>query len=508
MCDAADCFRPRISRVALAVEVRSGRPPHSSSCRAGRVPGLVLVAVCAGMMTHGCVRFRPLALDPSQNAVGLENRCLDDPGLGSFMEENGVRGAWPRESWDLRSLTLAAFYFSPELELARSRWRTIRAGLQSAAQRPNPALSLAPLYDSTTLIPSPWILLSSLQIPIETAGRRSYRMARARSLSEAAALDIVSAAWSMRTRLRATLVDLFAARERERIFSTRQALLEEGLKLLGGQLQAGAVSAAELMQGRIAVDAARLDTQAARGRLAQARIALAETIGLTAHALDGVRVSFEGLDRTPPDLNTAAARRRALLSRADILAALSRYRAAEAALRLEIARQYPNLRLGPAYEFDQGDNKWGVEMALELPLFNRNRGPIGEAEARRAQSAAGFNALQARVLAEIDSAIAAYRSTIRELQSAEELLSGMEKQETRLRGRFDAGDIARGELINGRLLLASARLTRLEVLAGAQRSLGRVEEALQSPLSSPLERDSLTRVAGPGEDAGPSRGRP
>ena len=48
------------------------------------------------------------------------------------------------------------------------------AGTITAGERPNPTLSVAPGFNSTTAIPSPWIMTPSLDIPIETAGKRGY----------------------------------------------------------------------------------------------------------------------------------------------------------------------------------------------------------------------------------------------------------------------------------------------------------------------------------------------
>ena len=40
-------------------------------------------------------------------------------------------------------------------------------------------------------------------------------------------------------------------------------------------------------------------------------------------------------------------------------------------LYAEIARQYPDLRVGPGYEYDQGLNKWAVVgVSIELPVLN------------------------------------------------------------------------------------------------------------------------------------------
>src|SRR5204863_2457362 len=107
------------------------------------------------------------------------------------------------------------------------------------------------------------------------------------------------------------------------------------------------------------------------------------------------------------ELASDEARQQALLGRPDILAALADYAAAEASLRIEIAKQYPDIHLTPGYQFDQGEHKWSLGIAAELPVLNQNQGPIAEALARREESAARFAALQAKVLAEIDRGLAA-----------------------------------------------------------------------------------------------------
>jgi outer membrane protein TolC len=98
----------------------------------------------------------------------------------------------------LESLTLAAFYLSSELDVARAQWGTAQAALRTAGQRPNPTLSVSPQYDATTVTPSPWVGAFNLEIPIETAGKRGHRMAQAQHLSDAAELHIAATAWQVR----------------------------------------------------------------------------------------------------------------------------------------------------------------------------------------------------------------------------------------------------------------------------------------------------------------------
>lgn len=454
--------------------------------RVRRAVGAVLLVALAGATLAGCVRYHAQPLVAAKVAADYESRSLAEAGLRGFLETNRVTGEWPRRVWELESLTLAAFYFSPELDLARAQWGTARAGLRTAGQRPNPTLTASPQYNATTLTPSPWVAAFNLDIPIETAGKRGHRLTQAQHLSDAAKLNIAATAWQVRGKLRRALVDLCAADALERLLFAQRAALEQGVKLLEAQLAAGAVSPAEVTRERIALDTTRLAAQDAKRQRAESRVALAEAIGVPVAALASVEISFAGLDRVPPAPDTPATRRQALLNRADVLAALSDYAASEAALRLEVAKQYPDLHLNPGYEFDQGDNKWGVGLSLELPVLNRNQGPIAEAAAHRTESAARFNALQARVLAEIDRGMAAYRGALEKSVTADSLLANLEQQERSLHRRFEAGDVSRSEVIAGQVELATARLAHADALAKAQQALGQLEEALQSPVLLPV----------------------
>src|SRR5437667_170854 len=141
---------------------------------------------------------------------------------------------------------------------------------------------------------------------------------------------------------------------------------------------------------------------------AEARSQLAEAVGLPSSALTDIELSFDGLDQFPTELTSAEVRRQAALSRTDLLAALAEYAASQSALQLEIAKQYPDLHLGPGYQLDQTDNKWSLGATLTLPVLNQNQGAIAEAKARREEAAARFVALQAQAVGEIDRAVAGY----------------------------------------------------------------------------------------------------
>lgn len=449
-----------------------------------RILSCVLLAVGLGT---GCARFHPQPLAPEKNATEFEARSLADAGLRAFIETNlhGSLPAWPLASWDFTNLTLAGFYYHPDLDVARAKWAVATAGKKTAAERPNPSVSVAPGYNTTTHVPSPWLVTATLDIPIETAGKRGYRMAQAAQLSEAARLNIASVAWQVRSRVHRSMAELYAAVEMESLMRTQQVIQAENVRLLERQHQAGAISAFELTQARLAADASRLTLRDAERQSAEARVQLADAIGVPTRAFEAVKLSFDGLNQLPAEAPPADARRQALLHRSDILGALAEYAASQSALQLEIAKQYPDVHLNPGYEFDQGDNKWSIGLSVTLPILNQNQGAIAEAAAKRTEAAANFNALQARTVAEIDRAVAAYHAALLKQADADALLANVRKQEQTAQAMLDAGEISRSDLVALRVQLSASAQARLEALAKAQQALAQLEDALQSPLGLP-----------------------
>jgi outer membrane protein TolC len=370
------------------------------------------------------------------------------------------------------------------MDVARAQWGVARGGRITAGERPNPSLNPVVGYNATSPRSevTPWIPEISLEIAIETAGKRGYRIAEARSLSEAARWNILSAAWEVRSRLRGALLEAYAAGERETLLSGAQKLQAEIVRILELQKEAGEVSVYDLTLARVSLDGSRLAAIEAARAKEEAMARLAAALGLPRRALDGVNFSFDSFRRPEPEIPAGEVRRHAVVNRSDILAALSEYAASQSALQLEIAKQYPDIRLGPGYQLDQTDGKWTIGLAFDLPILSRNRGPIAEAEARRMESAARFLALQSRVIGELDAAVEDCRSALLKALAADDLLTNLTRQEAAARTRREVGEISKLELVGVQIELNAGAEARLEALVQAQEAVGRLENAAQSPL--------------------------
>jgi len=436
----------------------------------------------------GCAHFHSQPIFPEKTAALLDARRLEDAGLKKFLEQNLGHELKDCKNWDLRELTLAAFYFHPGLEVARAQWVVASAGLRTAGTRPNPSVSVTPGYD--TQIPgnySPWLVPVIFDLPIETAGKRGKRMAEAEKNAEVARWNFVSASWQIRNGVRVSLLEFKIAERRAGLLQEQLAEQKQIVKLLHERFEAGEISRPEATIAQIALNKTQLDLGDAQSKRAEARARLGEAIGLTDAALQGEGLNFDFVTPDAKALTSAEARGVALRSRADILAALAGYAAAEADLRLQIAKQYPDLHLGPAYAWNTGsagDNQWSLGATLELPILDQNQGPIAEAEARRKLAGAQFLALQSQVVGEIDRAVAGFRVAQEQLQAGNELLATEQQQRKSTEAQLKAGGGDPLDVLAAQLELSNASLAQLDNEARLQNAFGALENALQRPADS------------------------
>jgi cobalt-zinc-cadmium efflux system outer membrane protein len=437
----------------------------------------LIVAAC-GLLLGGCASMPvpPRSLSVETSAASLTERSLRDPALHRFLADN--LGRDPGETWDFESLAWSAFYFHPSLGVARAQWTTAQAVERTAAQRPNPTLTLTPGYNFAHEAGiSPWMPAINLDFLLPTSNKRQLQQAIARSDTEAVRLAVVSAAWQVRADLRRGLLDHSVATARAGALHRQAEVQRSLLKLLEERYAAGSVAVTEVSLVRMALLRAEAAAADAQGQEILARTRAAVALGLTSRALEGVHLPSAPVATTPAE----EARTAALHARSDILAALAKYNSAQLALELEVAKRVPDFHLGPGYQWDQGANKWTLALAFELPLFHRNEAPIAEATARREEAAAQFTLVQSQVIAAIDTAVAQQEAARLQRTNAQKLRAELQAQQARVRQRVDLGGADQVELQTAQNDLIAAELALVDADNAAAAASGQLEDALQVP---------------------------
>jgi len=436
--------------------------------------GVLFLAGCAAQ------RYRPAPIVAGASALRLQSRNLADSGLRLFVEKNLGHpvSPWPPATWDLQALSLAALYFNPALDSARARVAGTEAALITAGARPNPTLSISPG------VPTPYLLTLDFAIPIETAGKRGYRKQAARDLDQASRFDLADSAWTVTSGVRAALLNYILASQALDLFRSEETVRQEQANILEKILSAGEITRQSVDLARIELSKSHLAVSTTEGQIDEARAALAAAVGIPVAGLRGAQFSWPGLDNPPSaeSLSAEEVQRDAVVNRLDIRRALAQYAAAEAGLQLEIAKQYPDINIGPGYTYEEKHSFFTMVASSTVPLFNRNQGPIAEAEARRTEAAAAFVERQAQVIARSERALAVYKGALKELAEAESLRKLQENQAQITQQAIRSGTDIRLSLDSVEIQVWLLARVRLDALARAQRALGELEDAVQSPL--------------------------
>jgi len=445
-----------------------------TSVRAAKRLSVLLVLPLAG-----CATYRARPIHPETSARALAARRLSDPRLLRFLAIEDHRAGPPR--WNLETLTLVATYERPDMPLATAELGAARAREITAAELPNPTLSLQPTYNTTTTVPSPWKVGPVVSFLIRSFGVRPALIARARAQAQAAREAIAATAWQLRGRVRGALLALWSAQRAAALSRRVLAVASRYQDAVAQRYRAGMVSAATLTAATLGEEQAQLAAAASERRLRLARAGLATALGVPVAALHDVSLDWEGISHPQRPGQLGPLIQAALIQRPDVLAALARYRASEADLRLAIARQYPFIDIGPGYHYDQGDNKFILAVSLPLPILNQNQGPIAQARAARRVAAAQFRATQAQVLGEIERAQTDWTASAAELASARQVRASAVNVLARRRSEFAAGQIGQLRLLGAEEAFVEAEQGSLAASMHERAALGELEAALHHP---------------------------
>lgn len=448
---------------------------------------LRMALFCLAASTAGCqfVSYQAKPIQAEQNTQQFQQRNPTSQDFYAYLQtlDIGVQ-QFPISQWDRDLLSYCALFYHPDLDVARAQWKAAQATQITAGQRPELKAGGFVGRDGE----SPWTYGLGIDIYIETAGRREIRLDRAKNLTEAARINIAQTAWNVRSRAMRSLLQYQYNVQLTELLKQEFALRKDMVDILQKRLDAGIASNVELNNARIFAQKTEQAYVTELGRQPALQAALASDLGLPLNQLNGMNIASMTLNADAAgSSNDAIAdikslQSYALLNRLDIRAALAKYEAAEASLRLEIAKQYPDFVLTPSYVFEQGDRIWTLGLNSLLTLLNRNRGLIAEATALREVEAAQFYALQTRVIRQIEMQQSTVFSVQENVKRAEQVLQVQSQRFKQTQRQFETGIADRLELTGGQLELVIAQQNRLNLSYQLQAALIELEDGLQRPI--------------------------
>lgn len=409
---------------------------------------------------------------------------------------NHQPSTFPITHWGLDELIYCALYFHPSLDVARAQWRAAQAAQASAGSRPLPTLSgnYGKGNNANEDI-SPYTYSLSIDIPIETANKRNIRIEQAQHLSESAKLEIAQTAWDLRAQVSATYYELQFNQAQLQTLSKELDFQQEVVDLYQKRHDLGMASTIELSHAKRLRQAtlAELNSQQQNQLVLTAK--LASNLGLPFNQVKQMTfaapLSPDAMMATADQSLATDVQSKALLNRVDLRIALERYAQAESKLKLEIAKQYPNITLSPSYTYEFGNKVWSLGLSSLLTLLTKNKLAIAEAHELREVEAAQFEALQGTIINDAHTMRAKLAQTQQALANSKRLYALQQDNTTRMQHLFAAGEIDRLELTLARLEEFASEKNLIQASYQAHLSINNLENTIQHPLNEEVIKPAI-----------------
>lgn len=323
---------------------------------------------------------------------------------------------------ELRQTMLAA---SPQLDAARARVDQAEAALTQARARPNPSLDVSGGTDVMFANEGEHDLSVTYSHPVELGAKRRNRVAVAEAFLELTRAEVADMERRLTLRLWGLCVNAAAAAARVELLDEAAEVTEGQARIMDVRLDAG--DASRLDSRLLAAQTGQLQAERLRsqGQLEGLLAQLRSTVGVPGQdsmTLEG----FPSLPETAASRDAAVAL--ALATRPDLQAARLREQWSEAGIDLARAQAVPDVALSATWARESSISRFATPLgprafeqdsvlrfgvSIPLPLFDRNRGNIGEAVSSRTQSRSEREALELEVRGEVLSAWERYESSSR-----------------------------------------------------------------------------------------------
>lgn len=431
--------------------------------------------VPAALMLAGCERYQSTPLVPEEIAASVSRaRAFPD----------GETDAGIPLTFERAAEILARH--GPTLKEARAAYETSLAVAEIKTPLSNPSLEIGPNFGFGNAVDSRRIQpFGSIGFAIPTGSRLRDQDALNRSVADGARVE-----WVLRHR-----ESFLTLRERYARLVLARRRLEDARDLLKQGMVSAEAARAWAAAGQIpALDASLLVAEAekagisvseAERDLVEAESSLAALLGV--HPDHFLQVPPASLPEVSAGLPGLGELQGLLVAHHPDLARLrARYAVAEGALRLEIARQYPDLSFGAAWSGEVGESKevLGLPLGLALPVFDRNRQGIAEAKGRREEIRVRYETAMNRLISALEETRRSWELAAGKRHLAVDVLLSQTQRNTELaRKAVAAGISSPVQLLEAQQAHREARAGAFTATQEAWTAYFRSEQAVGCPLS-------------------------
>ncbi len=373
---------------------------------------------------------------------------------------------------------------NPRIRNARAAYRTALRVASVRTPRPNPTVDLGPL-----LVGSPDIL-SGVRLGMELVfGWTVPLTGRLRMQDDLnavrASLALVEAAGVERTEYLALRGELLGVMMWAEALEASQELVsaaETAVSAAQTAAEAGAATKLDVGLFELVAAGQRAEVVEAEAARIRAAHAVAQLIGMSlSDAASVYSAGIPPLPAAPPALQEL--RPLAVEQHPRLATLRAKYLVVERDLRLEMARRYPDLGIGLGFEDEVEDQKVGLPLGIEIPLYDRNQQGIAGAYARRCQLRQEFASLVIEIYGRIEASHARVRVATRRLRAIEaQLVPAEEVRRLAEQMRDEAGGLDMLRFLEVFRTTRRVRLQTVEARLDAYEAWSSLESAAGSPL--------------------------
>lgn len=387
---------------------------------------------------------------------------------------------------------------NPQIQATQARLGVSEAEILTAGARLNPAiLSDNGIAEKTYRL--------GVEQTIELGAKRKRRVAVAQAQRETVKAEINTALLDLRSEVRRAYTSLYNLQERQVTLENILQVSQELVTIAQKREQAGDISALDVLQTDILrvnvqndLQTLSVDVVNAKNRLnAILNQPLASTVTLAPpNSAPQVTVKAEAPPSTPgtlqgriseTDMNLDDLIDQAIARRPEIQQNLRNIELSRMQASLARANRIPNFSLaaGPDYVSEPGQKEINVFIvgSLEIPVFNRQQGPIQEAIARQNQFQKEQAALKNRVTLEVTNAYNAFKANQERIKRYETVLLPMSVAVTdKSRRAFQEGKTSILTPIQAQQAYMNTRLGYLQALSDFQNAISDLERAVGTGL--------------------------
>jgi len=444
---------------------------------------------------QGCMK-QSYHEEPVNVAIVLDeinSWTISNSDLNRFLELNGLAAeSLQTKLFSIKRLYLTSLFYDPEMQVAYKKWKKAKIVLDHSDYKINPEISIPFEHHSDTSDgQSEWTIGAVLSFIYERKSKREARAAKAQVKLLNASLEMYRLAFER----------YGTFEEKYHAYALRQAKISEirneitVLKDLLAQLQnkyeLGAVSQFELNTTKLELQRGLFQLSLQENKLQENEDELLAMTHLVYSELDAIEIetvhplsfaklayqeteiveaTFSGLQKLMLDNHLAMAIK------------LNDYAQSEAALRLEIEKQYPDLVLSPGFIFDQTDNIWALGSSWVLPLFKNSQQNINILKAleERKIKQQEIIVFQKEILSSLyqrHRSVLRYKSSI---NVSDEIIKSIEQRAKGIEKQIEMGGIDSIAMLRNRIAFYKARQEQIDIYKEAINAMLEIEHLLQS----------------------------